>query len=304
MFGIDDALILGGASIIGGMMTNETNEDISSAQSGFNAEQAALNRDFNANEAAKSREYNTLRGDYLNEWNLNVANTSYQRAVKDMQAAGLNPMLAYSRGGAATPQASVGGVAQASGQAATSAAPPHIRNVLGDAISTALTTAQIQAQTALTEAQTKKTTAETWTELRRPENISADTDLKRSGIGLNEQTARLNMFSANRVAEEIPKIQAETKNAVQQLELLKAQTGTEAARTMLTKAQEYLTRLEAQFTEGKIGIQKFTLKIEEAESMIRNSGVFGAAEEQKFQAVWGQVQRILKTLNPLSGLAR
>lgn len=32
-----------------------------------------------------------------------MANTSYQRAVSDMQQAGLNPMLAYSQGGAASP---------------------------------------------------------------------------------------------------------------------------------------------------------------------------------------------------------
>ena len=35
-----------------------------------------------------------------------MSNTSYQRAVNDMQAAGLNPMLAYMQGGASAPQGS------------------------------------------------------------------------------------------------------------------------------------------------------------------------------------------------------
>lgn len=84
----------------------------------------------NANQAAKNRQFQER-----------MSNTSYQRAVADLNKAGLNPALAYGQGGASSPS---GSTAQQ-------------ENVLKGATSAALTRAQIQA----TEAAKNKTIAET-----------------------------------------------------------------------------------------------------------------------------------------------
>ena len=85
-----------------------------------------------------------------------MSNTSYQRAVKDMEAAGLNPMLAYSQGGASSPAGSVAHVEPKS---------PISSNSAMQAAQTALaveSVAKTRADTDLVVAQAQKVRSETY----------------------------------------------------------------------------------------------------------------------------------------------
>lgn len=136
---------------------------------------------FNAAESEKNRQYQTEQ-----------RKTQYQTAVEDLKAAGLNPMLAYTQGGAKP----------TSGAQATAVSPPKMESALGNAANSAATTAMamnnvmqnklIQAQINKTDTESDNIQADTVNKLDTNPNIKTENKRLLSDIALKDTMSKLN----------------------------------------------------------------------------------------------------------------
>jgi len=193
---------LGGGLLgfIGQQQTNQKNWDIAQAANAASAEQAKKQMDFQE----RMRE------------------TQYQTAVKDMASAGLNPMLAYSQGGAGTPTGAMGSVSTA-----------QMKNALGSGVSAAQQSSAVAADTQLKDANTTESTARTT---------------------LTEQQAKKTDAETASIILGMPNISQKFKNEVATELLLREQTEHASASAIAQRSQAVLNKIRGRHIEQNVNI--------------------------------------------------
>lgn len=230
------------ASVIGGLLAN---------RSSSKAQETANQTNVNLNEENRA-------------WMENLSNTSYQRAVKDMSAAGLNPMLAYSQGGASTPSSAAPVVApvprmgQAVGEgiqrgSASALQATQMMQSLQSVEQSKATTDQLRAQIDKIRSETMSNELNTAAKAAEVNQTVANTQRQAAETNTEYERRKLTSQQAEKVANEILGVINESAWKHSAYEAMKSGGGFEAD-VRRRKAEATLSELDIPRSKAEAGM--------------------------------------------------